>query len=67
MTTIALAVFLAVASPQEPEARISLDVKDSDIQDMARLFADIGASAADSIHTSTVLGDPAVRLRIYPY
>jgi type IV pilus assembly protein PilQ len=43
MKAIVLFAILGAASAQEPEARISLDVKDSDIQDMARLFADVGA------------------------
>jgi type IV pilus assembly protein PilQ len=43
MTAFALAGLLLAAPPEEPEARISLDVREADIQDMARLFADVGA------------------------
>lgn len=43
MMALALAALLAPAPPVEPEARISLDVREADIQDMARLFADVGA------------------------
>ena len=43
VTALAFAVFLAAAPPEEPEARVSLDVRDADVQDVARLFADIGA------------------------
>lgn len=40
VTALALAAWLAA---EQPEARISLDVRDADVQDLARLFADIGA------------------------
>ena len=32
-----------------------------------RLFTDLGPTAADGMQTTAVLGDPALRLRIYPY
>jgi type IV pilus assembly protein PilQ len=43
VTGVVLAALIAAAPPGESEARISLDVRDADIQDMARLFADVGA------------------------
>ena len=42
VTAFVLAGLLAAAPPEEPEARMSLDVRDADVQDLARLFADVG-------------------------
>ncbi len=41
LTSLLLAASLASASPEPGEARVSLDVREADVQDLARLFADV--------------------------
>jgi type IV pilus assembly protein PilQ len=41
LTAFVLAAVLISASPEPGEARVSLDVREADVQDLARLFADL--------------------------
>jgi len=41
LRVLLLGAALATAAPEAGEARVSLDVRDADVQDLARLFADL--------------------------
>jgi len=53
--------------PSVPEAEARRIVGALAYASYVQLFADFMSSAVDGVQTSTILGDPAVRLRIYPY